>query len=134
LQVFSDYWRAEAASTENCYAIEAICIGQTLSPEFYTREIVDLIVRLGADLVCEFHGMLGTHMLRQEAIDRFNATGVPQFVFLLSTRAGVLGINSATVLTVIIYDCNCIPHNDIQAFSRAHRIGQANDDLSLCHA
>ncbi|XP_064459559.1 chromodomain-helicase-DNA-binding protein Mi-2 homolog isoform X3 [Ornithodoros turicata] len=63
---------------------------------------------------------------RQEAIDRFNAPGAPQFCFLLSTRAGGLGINLATADTVIIYDSDWNPHNDIQAFSRAHRIGQAN--------
>lgn len=63
---------------------------------------------------------------RQEAIDRFNAPGAPQFCFLLSTRAGGLGINLATADTVVIYDSDWNPHNDIQAFSRAHRIGQAN--------
>uniref|UniRef100_A0A671NEW4 Chromodomain helicase DNA binding protein 4a n=1 Tax=Sinocyclocheilus anshuiensis TaxID=1608454 RepID=A0A671NEW4_9TELE len=62
--------------------------------------------------------------MRQEAIDRFNAPGAPQFVFLLSTRAGGLGINLATADTVVIYDSDWNPHNDIQAFSRAHRIGQ----------
>ena len=67
-----------------------------------------------------------TGALRQEAIDRFNAPGAPQFVFLLSTRAGGLGINLATADTVIIYDSDWNPHNDIQAFSRAHRIGQTN--------
>ncbi|XP_068214865.1 chromodomain-helicase-DNA-binding protein Mi-2 homolog isoform X13 [Palaemon carinicauda] len=67
-----------------------------------------------------------TGQLRQEAIDRFNAPGAQQFVFLLSTRAGGLGINLATADTVIIYDSDWNPHNDIQAFSRAHRIGQAN--------
>ncbi|XP_034030391.1 chromodomain-helicase-DNA-binding protein 4 isoform X3 [Thalassophryne amazonica] len=65
-----------------------------------------------------------TGNLRQEAIDRFNAPGAPQFVFLLSTRAGGLGINLASADTVIIYDSDWNPHNDIQAFSRAHRIGQ----------
>ncbi|XP_023659676.1 chromodomain-helicase-DNA-binding protein 4-like isoform X1 [Paramormyrops kingsleyae] len=65
-----------------------------------------------------------TGTMRQEAIDRFNAPGAQQFVFLLSTRAGGLGINLATADTVIIYDSDWNPHNDIQAFSRAHRIGQ----------
>lgn len=37
-----------------------------------------------------------------------------------------MGINLATADTVIIYDSDWNPHNDIQAFSRAHRIGQAN--------
>merc|ERR1712038_1215100 len=64
--------------------------------------------------------------LRQDAIDRFNAEGAEQFVFLLSTRAGGLGINLATADTVIIYDSDWNPHNDIQALSRAHRIGQKN--------
>ncbi|KAK4311657.1 hypothetical protein Pmani_016856 [Petrolisthes manimaculis] len=67
-----------------------------------------------------------TGLARQEAIDRFNAPGAQQFMFLLSTRAGGLGINLATADTVIIYDSDWNPHNDIQAFSRAHRIGQAN--------
>ncbi|XP_041821723.1 chromodomain-helicase-DNA-binding protein 3 isoform X3 [Chelmon rostratus] len=67
-----------------------------------------------------------TGALRQEAIDRFNAPGACHFCFLLSTRAGGLGINLATADTVVIFDSDWNPHNDIQAFSRAHRIGQAN--------
>merc|ERR1719481_536388 len=67
-----------------------------------------------------------TGSVRQEAIDRFNKPNAEQFVFLLSTRAGGLGINLATADTVIIYDSDWNPHNDIQAFSRAHRIGQQN--------
>merc|ERR1711936_73786 len=69
-------------------------------------------------------GITGT--LRQDAIDRFNAPDAEQFVFLLSTRAGGLGINLYTADTVVIYDSDWNPHNDIQALSRAHRIGQKN--------
>lgn len=47
-------------------------------------------------------------------------------LFFFFRRAGGLGINLATADTVIIYDSDWNPHNDIQAFSRAHRIGQAN--------
>eukprot|EP00976_Prorocentrum_cordatum_P114505 1195857-Prorocentrum_minimum.AAC.11 len=61
---------------------------------------------------------------RQNAIARFNAAGAKSFVFLLSTRACGLGINLATADTVIIYDSDWNPHNDIQAINRAHRIGQ----------
>ncbi|CAB4062385.1 CHD4 [Lepeophtheirus salmonis] len=69
-------------------------------------------------------GVTGT--LRQDAIDRFNYPNAEQFVFLLSTRAGGLGINLYTADTVVIYDSDWNPHNDIQALSRAHRIGQKN--------
>ncbi|CAJ0577901.1 unnamed protein product, partial [Mesorhabditis spiculigera] len=55
-----------------------------------------------------------TGQMRQDAIDRFNAPGAQQFIFLLSTRSGGLGINLATADTVIIYDSDWNPHNDIQ--------------------
>ena len=42
----------------------------------------------------------------------------------MSTRAGGLGVNLATADTVIIFDSDWNPQNDIQAQSRAHRIGQ----------
>ena len=62
--------------------------------------------------------------MRQAAIGRFNAPGSSRFVFLLSTRACGLGINLATADTVIIYDSDWNPHQDLQAMSRAHRYGQ----------
>ena len=61
---------------------------------------------------------------RQKRIDEFNAPGSELFAFLLSTRAGGVGINLATADTVIILDPDFNPHQDIQALSRAHRIGQ----------
>ena len=61
---------------------------------------------------------------KQKRIDEFNAPDSPLFAFLLSTRAGGVGINLATADTVIVLDPDFNPHQDIQAFSRAHRIGQ----------
>lgn len=62
--------------------------------------------------------------LRKNAIEHFNAVGSNDFCFLLSTRAGGLGINLATADTVIIFDSDWNPQNDLQAQARAHRIGQ----------
>ncbi|KAK6365906.1 hypothetical protein LTS17_010872 [Exophiala oligosperma] len=66
---------------------------------------------------------------KQKRIDEFNAPDSPYFAFLLSTRAGGVGINLATADTVIILDPDFNPHQDIQALSRAHRIGQTRKVL-----
>ncbi|KAL3860710.1 hypothetical protein ACJMK2_010796 [Sinanodonta woodiana] len=62
--------------------------------------------------------------IRQEAIDRFCKPDSDRFVFLLCTRAGGLGINLTAADTVIIYDSDWNPQNDLQAQARCHRIGQ----------
>lgn len=62
--------------------------------------------------------------LRQAAIDRFSKPDSDRFVFLLCTRAGGLGINLTAADTVIIFDSDWNPQNDLQAQARCHRIGQ----------
>jgi SWI/SNF-related matrix-associated actin-dependent regulator of chromatin subfamily A member 5 len=90
---------------------------------------------------------------RDSAMDEFNAPGSEKFIFLLSTRAGGLGINLQTYVlrpaachllmcsltsaspvlcvrdmcradTVVLYDSDWNPQMDLQAMDRAHRIGQ----------
>ncbi|CAI5733452.1 unnamed protein product [Peronospora destructor] len=62
--------------------------------------------------------------MRQSAIDRFSRPHSKSFVFLLSTKAGGVGINLIAADTVIIFDSDWNPMNDLQAQSRCHRIGQ----------
>merc|ERR1719273_1811638 len=64
---------------------------------------------------------------RGEMLAQFNDPKSEYFIFLLSTRAGGLGLNLQTADTVIIFDSDWNPHQDLQAQDRAHRIGQQNE-------
>uniref|UniRef100_A0A8C7NPC6 SWI/SNF-related matrix-associated actin-dependent regulator of chromatin subfamily A member 5 n=1 Tax=Oncorhynchus mykiss TaxID=8022 RepID=A0A8C7NPC6_ONCMY len=64
------------------------------------------------------------HEERQISINAYNEEDSPKFIFMLSTRAGGLGINLATADVVILYDSDWNPQVDLQAMDRAHRIGQ----------
>lgn len=64
------------------------------------------------------------HVERVAYIDDFNRENSDKFVFLLTTRAGGLGINLTTADTVVIFDSDWNPQMDLQAMDRAHRIGQ----------
>ena len=60
---------------------------------------------------------------RQLLIDQYNEN--PDiFIFILSTRAGGLGINLTAANTVILHDLDFNPYNDKQAEDRCHRVGQ----------
>jgi chromodomain-helicase-DNA-binding protein 7 len=64
---------------------------------------------------------------RQNSIDRFNSPQSRVNVFLLSTKAGGVGINLTSANVVVIFDSDWNPQNDVQATARAHRIGQENE-------
>jgi chromodomain-helicase-DNA-binding protein 1 len=70
-------------------------------------------------------GTIGSET-RKKRIEHFNAEGSPVFAFLLSTRAGGLGINLETADTVVIFDSDWNPQNDLQAMARAHRLNSKN--------
>ncbi|XP_050026616.1 SWI/SNF-related matrix-associated actin-dependent regulator of chromatin subfamily A containing DEAD/H box 1B [Dermacentor andersoni] len=63
---------------------------------------------------------------RQDLIDKFNEDD-SILAFLLSTRAGGLGINLTSANVVIIHDLDFNPYNDKQAEDRCHRLGQSKE-------
>jgi ATP-dependent helicase STH1/SNF2 len=86
------------------------------------------------DIMEDFLKMMGWKYLRLDGgtktderaghVQLFNAKDSEIMVFILSTRAGGLGLNLQTADTVIIFDSDWNPHADLQAQDRAHRIGQ----------
>lgn len=94
-------------------------------------ELLDLLEDLLKYLGYTFLRLDGTtkEETRRQYMDAFNAPDSEYFVFLLSTRAGGLGLNLQTADTVIIYDADWNPFADMQASSRVHRIGQEKEVL-----
>ena len=61
---------------------------------------------------------------RQSLVERFNRKGSQDFAFLLSSKAGGVGLNLTGGSTLILYDIDWNPANDIQAMARVWRDGQ----------
>ncbi|KAH8058230.1 helicase [Aureococcus anophagefferens] len=86
-------------------------------------DILEDYMRLNQYKYCRIDGSTSGDD-RDSQMDVFNAPGSEKFAFLLSTRAGGLGINLATADIVVLYDSDWNPQVDLQAMDRAHRIGQ----------
>lgn len=67
-----------------------------------------------------------SHEDRSERINRFNSDPALQ-VFLLTTRAGGLGLNLQSADTVVLFDLDWNPQSDKQAVARVHRVGQTRE-------
>lgn len=64
---------------------------------------------------------------REMQIEDFTRAGSDKAIFLISTRAGGLGINLVSANHVVLFDSDFNPQVDLQAMDRAHRIGQRKD-------
>ena len=90
--------------------------------------VLDLLEDYLHEMSYEFERLDGStgQAERQAGIDRFNSEG-RGFVYLLSTRAGGMGITLTAADTAVIYDSDWNPQNDLQAMARCHRIGQTKE-------
>ncbi|KAF8499112.1 SNF2 family N-terminal domain-containing protein [Russula emetica] len=106
-------------------------------PKFFStghRVLIFFQMTKVMDIMEDFLKMMGWKYLRLDGgtkteeraghVQLFNAKDSEIMVFILSTRAGGLGLNLQTADTVIIFDSDWNPHADLQAQDRAHRIGQ----------
>lgn len=88
---------------------------------------LDLLETYCSDLrnwsICRIDGSVAQED-RQNQITSFNEPDSDANIFLLSTRAGGQGINLAAADTVLLFDSDWNPQQDLQAQDRAHRIGQ----------
>ena len=85
--------------------------------------ILDDYLRFRGFSYCRIDGQTSASD-REERIDAFQSPGSEKQIFILSTRAGGLGINLHSANIVIIFDSDWNPQVDLQAIDRAHRIGQ----------
>ncbi|KIY95169.1 helicase, lymphoid-specific [Monoraphidium neglectum] len=85
-------------------------------------DLIETYLEQRGERACRIDGSIAWQE-RQANIRDFNSDP-KTWLFLLSTRAGGLGINLTSADTVIIYDSDWNPHQDLQAMDRCHRIGQ----------
>eukprot|EP00758_Cryptobia_borreli_P005328 Tbor_TRINITY_DN4843_c0_g1::TRINITY_DN4843_c0_g1_i1::g.1359::m.1359 len=90
--------------------------------------IEDYLIYKGTYKFCRIDGNTTTAE-RDQQMAAFNNPSSEYFIFLLSTRAGGLGINLQAANNVILYDSDWNPQMDLQAQDRAHRIGQKRNVL-----
>ncbi|CAG9335654.1 unnamed protein product [Blepharisma stoltei] len=86
-------------------------------------DILDDFLNMRGYRFCRIDGNT-PYLDRESQIDEFQKADSSVNIFILSTRAGGLGINLQSANTVIIYDSDWNPQVDLQAMDRAHRIGQ----------
>ncbi|KAH9291353.1 hypothetical protein KI387_043455, partial [Taxus chinensis] len=89
-------------------------------------DILEIYLSLHGFMFLRLDGTTKTEE-RGSLLRKFNAPDSPHFMFLLSTRAGGLGLNLQTADTVILFDSDWNPQMDQQAEDRAHRIGQKKE-------
>ncbi|KAH8049693.1 helicase [Aureococcus anophagefferens] len=88
-----------------------------------TLDILDDVLRYRGYEFSRLDG--GTNRVQRSVdIAAFNQRNSKVFLFLMSTRAGGLGVNLQTADTCILYDSDWNPQADVQAMARVHRIGQ----------
>jgi len=106
---------------------------------WYENQDKVLIFSYSVKLLTMLHHLLGTssynvayldgHLsldARQEVVDSFNSDPTI-FIFLISTRAGGVGLNITSANKVVIFDPSWNPSHDLQAQDRSYRIGQTRD-------
>lgn len=89
-------------------------------------QFLDVLKKLGCmidDIGINYYVLTGESTNRQELVDAFNSDLQPA-IFLISLKAGGVGMNLATANSVILFDPWWNPAVEKQSFARAHRIGQ----------
>ena len=88
--------------------------------------IIEDYLRYREHLYCRIDGSTDLET-RAKYMKMFNMPTSPVFVFLLSTRAGCLGLNLTAANHVIIYQQDFNPQADLQAVARAYRLLQTKE-------